>query len=199
VRLGLHVHLPDPPEAVEVVDEGAAHEGLQRLVDGVQVDGLLEHLVTVDLGEDLRHAGNEGRRHRGELRALAGGLEELFRVGGEKLDGSPGAVLQHEGHSAGCADAGNGRRREGERLRLGQHVQPLVDLLHDHRCRTPGLVTLGPRRQGDEVEAVVGRVDAAQQTEADHGVEGLHAVGLLEQSLDLLADDVGALQRRGLR
>ena len=31
--LGLDVDLPLPAEAVEVVDEVAAHEGLQRLVD----------------------------------------------------------------------------------------------------------------------------------------------------------------------
>ena len=62
----------------------------------------------------------------------------------------------------------------------------------------PSLVALVPRRQGDEVEAAVGRVDAAQQAEADDGVVGLHAGRLLEDRLDLLADRVGALQRRGV-
>ena len=40
--LGLDVDLPDATEAVEVVDEGAAHEGLQGLVDGFELDSLLE-------------------------------------------------------------------------------------------------------------------------------------------------------------
>ena len=52
--LGLQEHLPLPAEAVEVVHVGAAHEGLERRVDRVQVDALLERLVAVDLGEDLR-------------------------------------------------------------------------------------------------------------------------------------------------
>ena len=56
IPLGLDVHLPDPPELVEVVHEGAAHERLQRLVDRREIDALLEHLVPVDVGEELGHA-----------------------------------------------------------------------------------------------------------------------------------------------
>ena len=44
----LDIHLPLAAEAVEVVDERAAHERLNRSVDIVDVDTLLEHLVAID-------------------------------------------------------------------------------------------------------------------------------------------------------
>ena len=78
--LGLEEHLPLAPEAVEVVHVGAAHEGLERGVDRAQVDALLERLVAVHVGEDLRHRGAERAEHALELGPLARGLEEALRV-----------------------------------------------------------------------------------------------------------------------
>ena len=105
LALGLHVDLPDAPEAVEVVHEGAAHERLQRLVDRREVDALLEHLVPVDVGEELRHAREQRGEEQGELGPLARRREELRRVLGQERGVLAGAVLEHERDAAGGADA----------------------------------------------------------------------------------------------
>ena len=60
----------------------------------------------------------------GRLRAASMNVCVLL---GEELDVLAGAVLEHERHAARGADAGNGRRREDERLRLGQLGQLRVD------------------------------------------------------------------------
>ena len=57
--LRLDIDLPLPAEAVEVVDEVAAHEGLKRLIDLSEIDALLEHLVPVHVDEELGHRGRK--------------------------------------------------------------------------------------------------------------------------------------------
>ena len=64
IAFGLDVDLPLAAEAVEVVDEGAAHEALQGLVNVLEIDPLLEHLVAVHIHEDLRHGRAEGGASR---------------------------------------------------------------------------------------------------------------------------------------
>ena len=111
--LGLHVDLPLPAEAVEVVDEVAAHEGLERLVNVLQGHALLEHLVPVHIHEDLGHGRRERGPHAGQLGPLPRRLDELLHVVHEKAQVLARAVLQDERHASGGADAGNGRRRKG--------------------------------------------------------------------------------------
>ena len=86
LAFGLDIDLPLPAEAVEVVDEVAAHEGLEGLVDLSDVDALLEHLVAVHVHEELGHAGDEGGRDPLDLGPLAGRLDELVQVVGEEAD-----------------------------------------------------------------------------------------------------------------
>ena len=106
----LHVHLPHPPETVEIVDKESAHERLERLVDRIQIHTLLEHLVAIDIGEDLRRARDKRRGERRKLRPLARRLKESIRVLRQELDALAGAIFEHERHAAGGADAGNRRR-----------------------------------------------------------------------------------------
>lgn len=115
LALGLDVDLPLASELVEVVDEAAAHEALQGLVDIVDLDPLLEDLVAVHVDEELRDRGPEGRGHAAQLRALLRRLDEGVHVRGQELDILARPVLEHEGRAARGADAGDGRGRRRSR------------------------------------------------------------------------------------
>ena len=69
LAFGLQEHLPLPAEAVELVHDRAAEERLQRLVDVAERDALLQHLVAVDVGVDLRHVRAERATSRRSARA----------------------------------------------------------------------------------------------------------------------------------
>src|SRR5207237_9598685 len=98
---------------------GKGHQG--------QIPSLLEHLGRVYVGKALRGGGNKRRGERSELGPLAGGLEEPIRILRQECDILAGTVLEHEGRAAGRANAWNGGRREGERLRFGKPGEPLVE------------------------------------------------------------------------
>ena len=66
-----------------------------------------------------------------ELGPLAGGLEESIRILRQECDILAGAVLEHEGRTAGGANAGNRGRREGERLGFRKPGEPLVEAMDD--------------------------------------------------------------------
>ena len=119
LAFGLDEDLPLPAEAIEVVHEVAAHEGLQRLADLREIDALLQDLVAIDVDEDLRHGGQEGAGRGGDLRAFAHGFEEAVQVFAEEGRIAAGAIFEHEGDAAGGADAGN-RRAAGRRSRCHQ-------------------------------------------------------------------------------
>ena len=121
--LGLDVDLPLAAEAVEVIDEVAAHEGLEDPVDLADVHALLEHLVPVHLDEDLGHRGDEGGGDPGEFRSFLGRSQEFLGVLPEELDIFPGPILQDKGDPAGSADARDGRGREGKGNALGKFSQ----------------------------------------------------------------------------
>jgi hypothetical protein len=71
---------------------------------------LLQDLVAIHLGEELRHTRQQGREESCELGPLAGGGQKLVRVLGEERGILAGSILQDERHAAGSADAGNRRR-----------------------------------------------------------------------------------------
>ena len=85
IALGLHIDLPLAAEAVEVIDERAAHEALHRLVDVLQLDALLQHLVAVHVHEYLRHRRQRGGEHAGEFGALFRRCQELLQVLGQEV------------------------------------------------------------------------------------------------------------------
>src|SRR2546430_2130256 len=58
-----------------------------------------------------------------------------------------------------------------------------------------GLFPLIPGLKGDEEKCVVSALDLAEQTEADHGRRILDARGLLQNSLDLLAEIICSIER----
>ena len=105
----------------------------------------------------------------GRLRAAA---RNFAGVLGEEREVLAGAVLEHEGDAAGGADAGNRGRREGEgpRRRAAWPSAPLAWRMIACSASSWRLA-LAPILEGDEEEAAVGRVHAAEQVEAgDAGV-----------------------------
>ena len=128
---GLDVDLPLAAEPVEIINEVAAHEGLQDPVDLTDVHALLEHLVPVHLDEDLGHRGHEGGGDPGEFRPFLRGRQELLGVLPEKLDIFAGPVFQDEGNPAGSADARDGRGRKGKGDALGELGELPIETGHD--------------------------------------------------------------------
>ena len=61
LRIVALIHLPLATESVEVVNESAAHECLERLVNLAEIDPLFDHFVTIDIDEDLRNVRQKCR------------------------------------------------------------------------------------------------------------------------------------------
>ena len=100
LALRLQEDAPLPAEAVELVHVQAAEKRLHRLVDVAERDALPQHLVAIDVGEDLRHVGGERRRHAGELGPLARCGQELLQLLVEELDRAAAAILQPQREAA---------------------------------------------------------------------------------------------------
>ena len=77
---GLDVNLPLPAEAIEVIDEVATHERLDRAIDIVEVYALLQHLVAVHVDKLLGYARQECGADAGNFRTLAGRFQEGVQV-----------------------------------------------------------------------------------------------------------------------
>ena len=60
VAFRLHIHLPLPAKAVEVIDEISAHERLQRFVNLREFHAFFERFVAVHIDVDV--AGQSGGR-----------------------------------------------------------------------------------------------------------------------------------------
>src|SRR4030095_7227904 len=110
IAFRLYIDLPGPSKPVEVIDEVAAHECLQRLINLVQIDSLLQNLVAIDVDEDLRDGGQKGGNDAADLRSFTRGFDKLVHVLREEADVFPGAIFQREGKSARRATPGDGRR-----------------------------------------------------------------------------------------
>ena len=197
--LGLDVDLPLAAKAVEIVDEAATEEALQRLVDVIDVDPLLEHLVAVDLDEALRYGRPEGRRHAGQLGTLACRLDELVGVLGEELDVLAGTVLENEGRSARGADARNRWWRERKADGAADPGQLLIQRGLDRRVLFLRLLARRPLLERDEEESAVGILNLAQHAEADDRGRVLDPRHLQDQFLSLAGDFACALQRGAVR
>ena len=185
-------------EAVEVVHEVAAEEGLERLVGLVEVHALDHRLGLVEFDVDLRHipecGGEEGR----EFRARLGGRHEFLGVRRDEFHGGARAVFEHEGHAAGGADARDGGRREREgRGRVFQRGKFAVDGILDGVHLEFGRGAFRPFLEGDEEEAGVGALDGAEEVEADDRGDIFHARGLEQDVLDFFRGGGGLLERGG--
>src|SRR5690606_34512515 len=116
----LYIDLPLTAKAVEVVDENSTHVGLNRLVDIVYGDALLQRFLAIDTDEKLGYIRQKGCADPGNLGALARGREEGFQIPLQKGDVTPGSILQHEGESTGRTHARDCRRRKTEGQGIGK-------------------------------------------------------------------------------
>src|SRR5208282_1242745 len=192
------VHLPLAAEAIEIVNEKAAHEGLKSLVDVFDGDTLLDDFVAVHVDELLRNTGKEGGADVGDFRAFAGGGKKFVQVVGEKFDVVAGAVFEDEGEAAGSADAGNGGRGERESDAFGNFAEFAVNVLFDLLELFIAGFAVVPGLEGDEEKAVVASTDKTEQAEADDAGGVLDARSVSEDVFDFARDFVGALHRSGV-
>jgi hypothetical protein len=153
LALGPDVHLPLAPEAVEVIHQQRAHEGVEGPVDLLEVDLLLEHLVAVDVGVPLGHVGDQRAVHAGQLRPLARGIQEAVDVAGQVVDGAAGAVLNMKLKPLAVptpAMAGGGKAKArasaiSPRRRLSESMMPY---LTGRTRENPSSVRIAGRRAG---------------------------------------------------
>src|SRR5262249_45393594 len=164
-------------------------------VDRVDVDALLEGLVSIHGDELLRHPRQERGVDRGELRALSGGREELVDVLRQELDVLSGAILEHEGEAPGRSHAGNRRGRKREREALRQRRELTIQALADVLVLLLLLRSLLPLLERDEEEGGVARPREAQEAESDDARRRLDARRSREHLLDLPRGGDGPLQR----
>ena len=195
---GLHVNLPLQAEAVEIIDHRPAEESAQRIVGVVDGHALDEGFVAIDGQLELRHGRQERRVQVLQLRTFRRRRHESLRLLGEKIDRAARTVLQDKVYAARGADTGNGRRREGESHGAGEHgelgVHPAYDVVV-LRLRRGALV---PRLERDEEKRVVGRVDLAEEVEADGGGDVADAGRVHEDFFHLRGSRRGAFHRRGV-
>jgi len=99
--IGFHIGLPLAAEAVEVVDQIAAHEGLHGLVDVAELHTLLQGLGLVHGDVELGHGRVVGGQHVGDFRALLECSQELVEVLGQiRRVVVAGAVFDDHGDAA---------------------------------------------------------------------------------------------------
>jgi hypothetical protein len=110
------------------------------LYTSLRIDALLEHLVLVDVDEQLRHGRPEGGRNAGEFGALSRGFDELGGVLGEEGDVLAGTVLKNEGRAARGADPLDGRWRKRKGDGAGDAAKPLGQLGLDRGVLLFGLL-----------------------------------------------------------
>src|SRR5262249_280030 len=196
LRFGLHVDLPGAAEAVEEIDVDATKVGLQRLVHVLEHHALCAHLVAVHVGVDLRH----GRLERGErplcLRSLGHYRLALPRILGEVGGPAAAAILEHERHAAGGANARDRRWRERIPQAFAHLRQPLAHVAQQAEVLGFRRLPLIPRLQRNEEESVVGSADLREQAVARYARHVFDPGRLHQYLLDLSADFGGALERR---
>src|SRR5262249_50257195 len=133
LAFGLDIHLPLAPEAIEVVDEQASHEGLDSPVNVIDGYALLDHFVAIDSDQLLRNTRQEGGAQGANLRPFTRRGNELIDVVSQQLHTAARTVFKNKSEPPRGAHSGNGRGREakshGPRNGVERLVQPGFDLL----------------------------------------------------------------------
>src|ERR1700761_2124057 len=184
--LSFDIRLPLAPEAVEVIHQIAAHEGLQGLVDIGEVDTLLDRFLAIDIDVDLGNGGQVGRDDAGDLLPLVQRRHEFIDVVGEVLQVAARAIFEHGGYTTGGADTGDGWGRKGERNALLNAAKSLGYVLLDRLVLLVLALALIPRFKGDEVEGVISALGKAEQAEAVDADNTFDARRLQDDILDTL-------------
>src|SRR5581483_5672278 len=192
--------LPLPAEAVEIVYEESAHIGLNRAVDIVQGDALLEHFLAIDVEKLLRNAGQKGAdQARSDLRPLRCGADELLQVLRKKCDVAPAAVFEHECESARSSHTWNRGRREAECESVRQLRELLVHVMDDFLVLRGPAAPIFPVVESHEKEAGVTRIDEAQEAEPDGARRIFDARSVHQHLLHFLRRRFCSFERCGVR
>ena len=154
---------------------------------------MLQHLVAIHIGKDLRDGGNERRGEQSKLRPLARSLEKSIRILREEFDSLAGAVFEHESGAARRANARNGGRREGKGLCFSKPGEASIEAAHNNIGSQSFRRALVPRFQRDEIKGVIARIGDAQEAEASNCVVHLNPRRLLQDRFDFLGNLVGPL------
>ena len=109
----MDLDLPGAAKAVEVVDVGAPHRGLQRAEDTADRNPQGLGALAIQFKVDLRRRGAEGGVDAGERRVLVGGNDETVGDGREISRFCAGEALQLEFEPGGISEAGDWRHIEG--------------------------------------------------------------------------------------
>src|SRR4029077_14649984 len=86
LSLGLNIDLPLPAEAIEIINEEAAHERLDGVVHIGKTDALLQYFVAVYVYELLGYAGEESGTQAGDFRPLPRNLQKGVQILAEELN-----------------------------------------------------------------------------------------------------------------
>src|SRR5262249_3750546 len=165
ITLRLDIDLPLPAKAVEIIDKQSAHERLNGPVDIVDAHALLDHFVTVNIHELLRHTAQKGRTHACDFGALTGSRQKCTQVCRKKLNILAGAILQYESEPSRCTDARDGGRRKIESYPFRQLAQLAVQSCFDFLKLFLPSLSIIPWFQCDEEESVVTGTGKAEQAE----------------------------------
>ena len=200
-RLGLQYDPIDAAELVEVVDVERAELGLQGGEELVQRHALLLRLVAVDVDPDLRHVGLEGGEDVAQLRAAGWPATISARsAAASSCEIAAPRVLKLEVEAAGGAEAADGRRIEGDHVRLRDRGELAADALQDALRPGARRVALEPRLQDGEQHAAVGRGGAGEEAVAADGDDAADAGRMpCRMSLTCVHHLAGARQRRRRR
>ena len=131
--VGLRGHPIGPAQDVEVVDEGRAHIGRQRVEEARDRHAQHLGLGAVDVGVDLRRRGVEQREDLNEAGRLVGRTDDAADRLLERARAAAGAVLDIQLEAAAGADAGHRGRRNHQHEGFAQRLHLAAQIVQDGR------------------------------------------------------------------
>src|SRR5580658_4749339 len=185
VAFGLDVNLPLTAEAVEVVNEIAAHESLDGAVDIGKIDALFQYFVTIHFNKFLRNAGQKSGAQAGNLGSLSRRFKKRVHIVREKSNAAAGAVFEDECESTGGANTGDRWRRKTESNSCRQFCQLLIQMRLDRLKLFGSGGAFIPRLESDDEESVVAGTNKTEQAETDDAGRVFHPRCVRQNVFDL--------------
>ena len=198
--VGLRGDPVGPAQDVEVVDEGRAHIGRQRVEEARDRHAQHLGLGAVDVGEDLRGRGVEQRKDLDEAGRPVGRADDAVDRLFERARAAAGAVLHVELEAAAGADARHRGRRDHQDEGLAQRLHLAAQIVEDGFGLELFLHPLFERLQGDEKHARIRRVGEGRAVEAreGHGVgDARAAISRISEALRMTASVRSRLEPGG--
>src|SRR6202040_1749303 len=154
VAFGLDVNLPLAAKAVEVVDEIAAHEGLDGAVHIGKIDTLFQYFVAINVNKFLWNAGQKSGAQAGDLGPLSRRFKKRAHIFSEKFNATAGAVFEDERESAGRANPRDSWWRKTESNSCRQFRELLIQVRLDRLKLFGSGLAFIPRLESNYKESV---------------------------------------------